>query len=57
MRASSQPPPRAWPETAAMMGFFTSVVSLDQDLEYGHVSRVPSISTHLYGKLEGSRAW
>lgn len=25
MRASSQPPPRAWPETAAMMGFLIFV--------------------------------
>lgn len=30
MRASSQPPPRAWPETAAMMGFLI-VVRCDQD--------------------------
>lgn len=26
MRASSQPPPRAWPETAAMIGFLIVVI-------------------------------
>jgi len=29
IRASSQPPPRACPETAAMMGVFIVVVSWD----------------------------
>lgn len=29
IRASSQPPPNAWPETAAIMGFFIVVVSCD----------------------------
>jgi hypothetical protein len=32
IKASSQPPPRAWPETAARMGFFMAVVKEDQDL-------------------------
>jgi hypothetical protein len=37
IRASSQPPPRACPETAAIMGFFMVVVSCD--LEEGKGSQ------------------